>query len=85
MGKRDHYTKRLLDDPKVVADIFKYLMFRKSHAVLLNNIQRLDGEHVRSNSRLSNLMLIKSSLQTRPMKPSLKRIFSRLTLKDEKR
>ena len=46
MGKRDHYTKHLLDDPKVVADIFKYLTFRKSPVVLLNNIQRLDGEQV---------------------------------------
>ena len=46
MGRRDHYTKHLFDDPKVVADIFNYLTFRKSPAVSLNNIQRLDGEQV---------------------------------------
>ena len=46
MGRRDHYAKRLFDDPKIVSDIFNYLTFRNRPAVSLNNIQHLDGEQV---------------------------------------
>ena len=46
MGRRDHYTKRLLNDPKVVSDIFNYLTLNRKAAVMLNSVQHLDGEQV---------------------------------------
>ena len=44
MGRRDHYCKRLLDDPKVVTDICNYFLCNSHVAISLNDVHRLDGE-----------------------------------------
>ena len=46
MGRRDYYSKRLLDNPKVVSDIFHYLISNSDSSVSLKEIQHLDGEQI---------------------------------------